>query len=96
MAASPSHETLSDEQLRLGYRQVRTARWPDSFEAAMADPLCRPLIEIAARCLLRGQWHTQPLYRLPRPAIDKVHPSPARKAWLGGFDGKRAAANDLD
>lgn len=89
---------LTDEQLRLGYRQTRTHHWPDTFEAAMADPLCRRLIEGAALRLGRGGWCPTPGHssRLPQAPVPAPPPAPARRVSLGRFDHKRAAANDLD
>lgn len=88
---------LTDEQLRLGYRQTRTHRWPDTFEQAMRDPLCRRLIEGAAMRLSRGTWAPSAGHRtrLPQAPIPPNPTAPQRAVHLGRFDAKRAAANDL-
>jgi hypothetical protein len=89
---------LTEEQLRLGYRQTRTHRWPETFEQAMADPLCRRLIEGAALRLSRGAWLAHPGHRtrLPQAPIPPNPTARHRAVNLGRFDAKRAAANDKD
>lgn len=84
---------VSDAQLRQGYALLRTPRWPDTFDAAMADDLCRLLIVGAALRLQRGTWHAKPSLPHQRAARARLQQQARQGAR---FDPKRAAANDLE
>lgn len=79
----PAHRApeapLTDEQLRLAYRQLRRPGWPDTLDAALADPLRAPLIRGLARSLSRvgmdRSGGAAPVPQPPAPAPEAVQAS---------------------
>jgi hypothetical protein len=59
----PKAAPVTDEQLRLAFRQVSRPGWPATLEAALEHPLYRTCLHGIARNLGRA-----PLKALPRPA----------------------------
>jgi hypothetical protein len=99
-AATPRPEP-SAEQLRLAFRQLRTAHWPATVELALEHAIYGPLVRTQALRMSRVAWTAAPPPRsLPRHVPD-VPPTPehqptARRTGLPRLthDPRRLAAND--
>lgn len=102
-AATPADEP-SPEQLRLAFRQLRDAHWPDTVEQALEHPIYGPLVRTQARRMRRATWTAAPRpASLPQhapelPPTPELPPRAARPASSSlprlRHDPRRLAAND--
>lgn len=100
--ARPIEQALTEEQLRLGLRQLWRPGWPDDLATVLAHPTRGPLVRCMARQLSRQSataGHATAVLRatLPVPPTPMQPPASrtARALPRMRFDAKRAAANDL-
>ncbi len=100
--AAPLCKTpLTDEQLRLAFRELRRPGAPASVEAMLADPSWRiALLGVArnrarAPSIAAGPRPVTPTHAAPVPPVPAAPNRPAAM-WLRypTFDAKSAAAND--
>ena len=94
-AARRAEPELTEEQLRLGLRQLWRPGWPNELAAVLAHPVRGPAVRGMARQLSR-QLANAGRRAAPVRATPPVPPTPLhyrRPRWT--FDAKRAAANDL-
>lgn len=66
---APKPAPVTDEQLRLAFRQISRPSWPSTLEAALADPVYRTCLYGIAR-------------NLGRVGIDRMPPTPSRQPAL--------------
>lgn len=95
-------QPLTEEQLRLGLRQLWRPGWPDELSAVLAHPVRGPAVRGMARQLSRqvataGRRTAAVVNPTPVPPTPKHAPvsHQARRHPRAGFDAKRAAANDM-
>ena len=102
---------FTEAQLRATYNRCRRPDWPNTFDAAMADPVIGRLIVMGARCVFPAIKRAGlPVARPIKPGGTVAAPTtpqrptspPAPRAWPfptlrpGEVDRKRAAAGDVD
>ena len=80
------HVEPTPQQLQAAFQRLRRRSWPDTLDAALADPVYGPLTRCLAVSLARMALQPAPATPARPPA------APQRPA----FDARRAAANDRD
>ena len=68
-APHPPPAPVTDEQLRLAFRQISRPGWPATLEAALAHPVYRVCLHGIARNLGRAPFKTPPR---PAPAAPQL------------------------
>lgn len=89
---------LTQPMLQAAFERRRRADWPDTFEAAMTDPVCQALIKLEAFCHARRRQAAQ-AYETRRQAL-RAQPNGNR--WAPHLnkpvtlDAKRLAAGERE
>jgi hypothetical protein len=105
MGARFEEPPLTEAQLQLAYRHLARPGWPDTLQAALADPVRGPCVRGLARQFSRERAPTTWRYVPPTPAGAPPVPAtpstartatPPKRMYAPRFDCKRAAANDFD
>jgi hypothetical protein len=97
-------EVIPHEQLVLAYRHLARPGWPQTLDAALAHHTYGTCLRGLARNLRRGAWrpdaapgvHNPAASVPPTPATPPLQACRAKAGQRPSWDGKRAAANDLD
>lgn len=73
---------LTDDELRRAWRLAWRPSWPTTYEACMADPVCRRLVEMRARHPQPGDHGVQvlPPVARPEPPSTPLTPWPQSRA----------------
>jgi hypothetical protein len=111
MAEAPVLREVSEEDLRAAYVVCRErakrkafAAWPDTFEAAITDPMLTALIRVQARMGNRHLAGKSALEPAPTPAPRHIAPAAApprpqyhfKPPQPGAVDMKRRASGERD
>lgn len=90
--------TLTQSMLQAAFVRRRRSDWPDTFEAAMTDPMCQALIKLEAFCVARRKqaadaYNKRRDARRATASAPKWSPAITKPATL---DAKRLAAGERD
>jgi hypothetical protein len=75
---TPAHQPITDEQLRMAFRQIRRPGWPSTLEEALEQPAYRVALYGIARNLHRRGLDRSTAHagQLPLPLAPTEDPTP--------------------